>query len=126
VDFYASLAALVNQPLPVEGALDSCNMLDALMGKDPTGRDELVTEGIGAKTVLRQGSWVFIPPYNGVQLNKNVGIEMGNMKVPQLYNLAADKGQIRNEATGQESLVKRMSARLEQIRDGNSTRPECG
>jgi arylsulfatase A-like enzyme len=126
VDFYASLAALVNQPLPVEGALDSCNMLDALMGKDPTGRDELVTEGIGAKTVLRQGNWVFIPPYNGVQLNKNVGIEMGNMKVPQLYNLAADKGQIRNEAAGQESLVKRMSARLEQIRDGNSTRPECG
>ena len=53
VDFHASFAAMVNQPLAPAEAPDSENVLDALLGKNDTGRNELVVEGTKQKTVIR-------------------------------------------------------------------------
>ncbi|MBN1672599.1 MAG: arylsulfatase [Kiritimatiellae bacterium] len=124
VDFLASFAAMVEQPLGANEGPDSLNVLDALLGRGAAGRDELVTEGTRAKTVYRKGDWVFIPPHDGPAMNTNTNIELGNSPDPQLYDLSQDIGQIRNVAAERPELAADMAARLEAIRKGARTRPE--
>ena len=122
VDFPASFAALVGIDLPSDAGPDSLDVMDTLLGKDPTGREELVTEGLQARTVLRQGDWVFIPPHPGPAMNPNTFIETGNSDEPQLYDLSQDIGQIRNLAAEQGEKVAAMSERLTAILNSTRTR----
>ena len=122
VDFYHSFAALAGQTLEGKAAPDSQNVLEALLGRSERGRDELVTEGTKAKTLVRQGDWVFIPPYDGPAMRKQINMEMGNSQEPQLYDLSKDIGQIRNVALENTELVAKMQTRLEEIQSGNKTR----
>ena len=123
VDFFASFAAMTNQTLSADAAPDSMDVLDALLGKSDRGRDELVVEGTRAKTVLRQNAWSFIPPHDGPAINANTNTELGNSPEPQLYDLSADIGQIENIAGKRRDLVEKMTARLNEIRAGDHTRP---
>lgn len=116
VDFFASFAALAGVSL--DAGPDSVDVLDALLGQSDTGRAEIVLEGVQAKTVLRQGDWVFIPPHQGPPVNTNVNIETGNCPVPQLYNLSGDIGQIENVASIYPDVAERMADRLREIRSG--------
>ncbi len=118
VDFFASFAALAGVSLDANAGPDSVDVLDALLGQSDEGRAEIVLEGIQAKTVLRQGDWVFIPPHQGPPVNTNVNIETGNSPVPQLYYLADDIGQIENMASIHPDVAERMANRLRQIRSG--------
>ena len=118
VDFLASFAALAGVSLDADAGPDSVDVLDALLGQGDEGRAEIVLEGIQAKTVLRQGDWVFIPPHQGPPVNTNVNIETGNSSVPQLYYLADDIGQIENVASVYPDVAKRMADRLREIRSG--------
>ena len=90
-------------------------MAEVLLGMDTIGRDNLVTEGIGSKTVLRQGNWVYIPPHEGPQLFADKGIETGNDLNPQLYDIDADIGQRDNIADKNMQKVEELDALLEQI-----------
>ncbi len=123
IDFLASFAKLVGQELPADAAHDSFDVLAALLGKSETGRAELVTEGAGTKTVLRQNDWVYIPPYPGRAVHLNTKIETGNSPEPQLYDLSMDVGQLRNLAAENNTLVEKMAARLAEILSGTHTRP---
>ncbi len=116
VDFFASFAALAGVSL--DAGPDSVDVLDALLGQSDVGRAEIVLEGVQAKTVLRQGDWVFIPPHQGPPVNTNVNIETGNSPVPQLYNLSGDIGQIENVASIYPDVAERMADRLREIRSG--------
>ncbi len=118
VDFLASFAALAGVSLDADAGPDSADVLDALLGQSDEGRAEIVLEGVQAKTVLRQGDWVFIPPYQGPPVNTNVNIETGNSSVPQLYYLADDIGQIENMASVHPDVAERMADRLREIRSG--------
>ncbi|MBN2450278.1 MAG: arylsulfatase [Lentisphaeria bacterium] len=123
VDFLASFASLVGCELPADAGVDSLDVLPALLGRSPSGRSELVTEGIGAKTLLRVGSWVFIPPHAGEAVSRTTGIELGNSPEPQLYNLAADVGQTANLAAQAPERLPRMAERLREIQEAPGTRP---
>ncbi len=123
VDFFASFAGLLGQNLPPEAAPDSLDLLPALLGESHDGREELVVEGINAKTVLRSGDWTFIPPHEGPAVSPTTHIELGNSGEPQLYNLGMDIGQIRNLAAEESGRIERMSTRLAEIRAGVRTRP---
>lgn len=118
VDFFASFAALTGVSLDADAGPDSVDVLDALLGQSDEGRAEIVLEGIQAKTVLRQGDWVFIPPNQGPPVNTNVNIETGNSPVPQLYNLSGDIGQIENVASIYPDVAEQMADRLREIRSG--------
>ena len=118
VDFLASFAALAGVSLDADAGPDSADVLDALLGQSDEGRAEIVLEGVQAKTVLRQGDWVFIPPHQGPPVNTNVNIETGNSSVPQLYYLADDIGQIENMASVHPDVAERMADRLREIRSG--------
>lgn len=94
LDFFASLGKLVGGEVP-EG-IDSREYLDALLGKTDAGRQDLVLEAQG-KLAYRSGKYELIPPYKGPERNitKN---ELGNLPEWSLFDLTADRGQLRNIA----------------------------
>jgi arylsulfatase A-like enzyme len=122
MDFLASFAALVGQDLPVDGGLDSLNLLSALLGQNRAGRDELVTEGTQKRLAIRQNEWVCIPPHAGVAVAKFTNIEMGNSPDPQLYRMTRDLGQKENCAKAHEDRVRSMSRRLQEVLASARTR----
>jgi hypothetical protein len=90
-------------------------MAGVLLGDDTIGRDNLVTEGIGSKTVLRQGNWVYIPPHEGPELFGDKGIETGNDLKPQLYDMDTDIGQRYNIADKNIQKVEELDLLLKEI-----------
>lgn len=94
LDLLASFATLTGGQNTTS---DSKNYLSVLLGKSANGRESLILEAAG-KTVLRHKKWLFIPPYDGSSFNKNVGIELGNSKEYQLYDLENDISQQHNLA----------------------------
>ncbi|MCX6849910.1 MAG: arylsulfatase [Verrucomicrobia bacterium] len=113
VDFPASFAALTGQPAPA-AAVDSQNILPALLGTNINGRTELVEQG--GPISLRIGNWKFIPASPGAAKNKSTNSETGNGPGPQLYDLSQDIGESQNLAKTQQDRVKDMASALEKAR----------
>ncbi len=121
VDLLASFAALTGQNLAGNDAPDSFNVLPALLGESPTGRDHVV-EQAGASG-LRQGSWKYIEPRKGPRINGKTGIETGNAPEDQLYDLENDLGETKNVAGQQPDKVKAMTPLLQELRKKGRSRP---
>jgi arylsulfatase A-like enzyme len=121
IDFLASFAALTGQTLAGEDAPDSLDLLPALLGQSPTGRDYLV-EHAGPLSLI-QGPWKYIEPSNGPKINKNTHTEMGTDPAGQLYNLATDLGEKNNVAAAHPDMVRELATRLKAIRENSRTRP---
>jgi len=121
VDLLASLAALIDVPLPPAAAPDSLNLLDTLLGKSAQGR-EFLPESASVVS-LRYGKWKYIPPSNRPAYNKNTNTELGNSPAPQLYDLVSDIGEQRNVASEHPDLAQKLGELLEKIRSGSRTRP---
>ena len=115
VDFLASFATLVGQPVPTG---DSKNALDVLLGKSDVGRDAVVEEGISG-LALKAGDWKFIPPHPGPPMFKVM--RSGNSPLPQLYNLADDPAETKNLARDNPAKLKELSTMLDQITSGRSS-----
>jgi arylsulfatase A-like enzyme len=120
IDFLASFATLTGEALAESDAPDSLNVLPALLGDSPNGRDHLV-EHAGVLS-LRQGGWKLIEPGKGPARNANTNTELGNHPSSQLYDLAADPGETRNLAADQPDLVQQLAARLQSLRDRSRSR----
>ena len=120
IDFRASFAALTGQKLADDDAPDSFNVLRALLGDAKTGRDHLVEHA--SVLSLRQGLWKYIEPSRGQKVNRNTNTEMGNDPGGQLYNLADDPGETRNQASEDPERVKEMSGFLERLREQGRSR----
>jgi len=119
IDFLRSLASLVGRKPSASAAVDSADLLPALLGESARGRQELVEQ---ASTLsLRQGKWKMIEPGKGERVNKNVNIETGIDPQPQLYDVVADRGETTNLAAAMPDRVREMMAVLDEIRAG--TRP---
>jgi arylsulfatase A-like enzyme len=123
VDFHASLAALTRRRPAAGEAPDSRDLLAALLEGSPDGRGELMVEGVQGKTVLRRGDWVYIHPCEGPAVDPHTRIELGNARVPQLYNLRADIGQRRDMAAANRALTEEMALRRREILNSGWTRP---
>ena len=94
LDLLSSIASLVSSNVRTD---DSQNLLDAFMGKNSKGREELIIEAT-SRTALRKGNWVMIPPYPDPPIDELVNIELGNSKKYQLYNLKENIDQQNNLA----------------------------
>ena len=94
LDWLSSLSIMIKQPI---NDIDSENHLDLLLGKSEKGRSDIILEAT-SRTAYRQGDWVLIPPYPGPKMFMTKGIETGNGKEFQLYNLADDVSQQNNLA----------------------------
>jgi len=105
VDMLSSFAALVSLKPPEGAGLDSRNVLTAMLGEAPVGR-ELLVEHSG-NVALRNGLWKFIPG-GGAKGKKNDG--------PQLYNLNKDLAETTNVADKNPKEVQQADMKLRQIR----------
>ncbi|MGC9326525.1 MAG: sulfatase family protein [Candidatus Hinthialibacter sp.] len=121
IDFMASFAELTGQKLGDDDAPDSFNILPALVGKSPQGRDHLV-EHARVFSII-QGDWKYIEPGKGPKISKNTNIELGVDLKPQLYNLKMDLAETKNLAEANPAKVKELSTLLNRIRkEGHSRR----
>jgi len=121
IDLAASFASLTGQKLERDDAPDSFNVLSAMLGTSPAGRDHLV-EHAGTLSVIK-GDWKYIEPSKGAKINRNVNIELGNDPEPQLYDLKTDIGEKHNVAAEHPEAVKEMAALLKKIKNDGRTRP---
>lgn len=108
VDVTASMARLVDAALPEGQAVDSANVLDALLGASPTGRDELVGIQSGRNLFLRSRDWKWIPAR---------GDQPG-----MLFDLAEDTAETTDVSAEHPELASAMDARLEAVLAGAPAR----
>jgi arylsulfatase A-like enzyme len=119
-DMFATTAALLRQPLPRNAAEDSASILPALLGQkhDRPLREATVHHSGSGTFAIRRGEWVLIE-----------GLGSGGFTKPQqekptpggprgqLYNLARDPGQQRNQYLGEPDRVIEMQALLDRYRN---------
>lgn len=121
VDFMASFARMLDQPLQEKDAPDSFEMYDQLLGKSDVERPHFVHQGISTMAII-QGDWKYIVPNKGPKISEFTNIEMGNDPLPQLYNLKEDQGETNNLAAGHPEKVKELGDLLLKIKEDGRTR----
>lgn len=114
VDFLADFAALLKQPYNHADAMDSENQLNALLGRDLSGR-AFIVEHAGTWSIVEK-NWKYIEPSNKAIFDKNTSTELGNDPKPQLYNLTTDLGEKHNVADQYPDRVLQLKQQLQQIR----------
>ena len=107
VDFCPSFAALLNTSYEVK---DGEDQIDALLGKSPEGRENLVLEGYGIDLWLKEGDWACIPEYT---------TRRGEVVEARLYNLKEDIAQQHNLASEYPEKVREMTEKLQSIKARN-------
>jgi len=121
VDLPATLAALTGQKSDLAAMPDSLNLLPALLGQSPHGRDEVVE--YAHQTALRQGKWKYIMPGStgdGPFSKKRINISAPGA----LYDLASDPGEKHDVAAAHPEIVKELSAKLARIQKVDLSGPE--
>lgn len=118
VDLMASFSELLNVKIEGNTAIDSQNVLNALLGKTDKARNVLVEQGIVSLSIVK-GTWKYIEPNKGPALNKLTNIELGNNLQPQLYDLKNDPGEKNNLADKHPEIVKELSENLQSIKSVN-------
>lgn len=93
VDFLSSFAHLLGVTIEEGEALDSQNMMDVLLGKSISGRDEVLFESYGKAFALRRGKWEYLEPSDNPPIGRNTATELGHSNNKQLYNMHYDIGQ---------------------------------
>jgi arylsulfatase A-like enzyme len=113
IDLAASLAKLIDSPIPTGGCPDSRDELGALLGEDEVGRPHLVLEANGLS--LRIGPWKYVTP-GRVRAGLNPGKQRMVAEPGELYNLANDAGEQRDLAAQEPERLREMAALLKKIR----------
>lgn len=111
MDLMASFAKLTGAKAPTT---DSQNLLSTLLGETKKGRKELVLEANG-RLAYRQKDCIFIPPYKGGALMKEVNIETGVDPEGLLYNVAKDPSQRNNIAKTEPKMMAKMKKAMVKI-----------
>lgn len=125
-DMLATFASLTGAKIPEGAAEDSSDQLNAILGKDPKGRDHFIAQAVSRDHLaLRKGDWKYIPALGGGGLGfrpKDHEPEPGG-PVGQLYHLGRDPGEAENLYASEPEKVKEMEELLEQLKvKGSSSR----
>jgi arylsulfatase A-like enzyme len=128
MDLYGSLATLTGAELPAAAALDTADVLGALLGeKNAKGREELVQQdnGTGGTFGFRSGNWKLLRHDSGKARHLVVERELATTDVPahQLFDLSVDPGESEDLFTSQPEVASRLQARLDEIIASGRSRP---
>lgn len=115
IDLYRSLAGLLAIDLPDTEAIDSVNVMNALLDATQAGRSQMLEESFTLS--LRDGEWKYIAPLTGKipEWLSNKNIERGLMKRPQLFDLGSDSAELTDVAEQQPQRVAAMQAKINAI-----------
>ncbi|MBT3278777.1 MAG: arylsulfatase [Phycisphaerales bacterium] len=97
-DYLASLAAMTGATVPAGQAIDSVNIMPALLGESKEGIEAFYQKG-----TVRCGEWKFIAGSTKRD---------GTVKHSQLYNLKADPSEKKNVAKANPKVVTKLQAML--------------
>lgn len=115
VDLVATFAALTGQKLAPEDAVDSFNVLPALLDGKP-GREFLVEQNNGGeKLALRKGTWKLHPGLGTKRKGGGAGAE--------LYDLAKDLSETTDVAAAHPQIIAELEQKLAEIRREGRSRP---
>ncbi len=125
LDMTATFAALTGIALPQDAALDSFNVLPALLGESKTGRPSFIghTGGVDTPKVVRVGDWVLLPAMKSAggrtaEASKDLDLTSG-----ALFHLADDVAQKKNLVAENPAKVEELKAFLATAREKGRTRP---
>ena len=124
IDLAASFAQLTEQQLPAGSCVDSCEVLNALLGKkNAKGRDHLVLQDNGSRGTfaLRAGKWKLHRYDSGSTYNVVVETTLAKTPVPrfQLFNLEDDPGEQENVIDQHPDVAERLMMQLAGIIDND-------
>lgn len=122
LDWMASLGALIGAKLPAGAAPDSDNYLQAWLGGDK-GRDYFVGQNAQNTLSILTREWKYIEPSDRPGYNKNVNIELGNNREPQLYDMTHDPAESRNVAKLYPEIAAQLAAKLNEVKDNRVNQP---
>ena len=126
VDFAASLAKLIDQPIDDDDCVDSIDVLDALLGKSAAkGRQTLLQQDNGNQGAFgfRKGNWKLQRHDKGRARNVQVDQKLGWTKVPkyQLFNLSEDPAESNNVIAEHPKIAAELKSELAaQIKAGRT------
>ena len=111
VDFCASFAALTGQTLASHDAPDSLNVLPALLGESPQGREYIIEHS--NNVAIRDGQWKFIPATD--RDAKPSTAKRGPKGVAALYDLSHDLAETTNVAGQYPDVMEKLAAEVTKL-----------
>lgn len=131
-DIFATLASIVDYRLPDDVAVDSYDMLPAMLGTQPDQqsiRPHMLTQSFRGEFQLRQGNWKYLD-HTGSGGNNYENAMMQPYALPdtapdatgQLYNLENDPGETKNLFFAESARRQEMQALLRKLCDPNNGR----
>jgi arylsulfatase A len=128
IDIYATLAALLNQPIPDRSAEDSLNQLAFWQGTASSARPSLVHNTKPKEYALRSGDWLLVDAPSGQGsavpewYNQRFGYSK-NKGPGELYNLREDIAQKTNLLESHPAKVAELRAELKAIKAAGNNAP---
>lgn len=116
-DVFATIADVLNVPLPRDAAEDSVSFLPVLRGQSPGVRQSIVHHSGNGGFAIRQGDWKLCLGLGSRGFSQPVN-EKPSPGGPQgqLYNLRIDPGEQTNRWLDEPAVVARLTALLEKYR----------
>ena len=118
VDLCSTLAALCGQTLAPDDAPDSINVLPALLGDSPEGREHVLEHA--GKVAIRKGPWKFIP--GAEKGGKPASTKPAEKGGDALYDLSKDAAETTNLAGQHPEVAEQLSKELEHLRERGRSR----
>ncbi len=117
IDLYKSLAEFTGVELAQGEAIDSENMLPALLDAKAKGREDMLEESFTLS--LRSGKWKYVAPFTGTTpdwLANKTAIENGLNTKAQLFDLSNDWQEQVDVSSDNPAIVEQLQQRIETIK----------
>lgn len=132
-DIFATVASVVGYELPDDAAVDSYDMLPAMLGTQDEAksiRPHMLTQSFRGEFQLRQGDWKYLDHMGSGGNDYGKGImkayalpELAPDATGQLYNLKSDPGETTNLFFKEEAKRKEMQQLLEHLKSSGRSAP---
>ena len=132
-DIFATIASVVGYKLPDEAALDSFDMLPALLGKAKQKgniRPHLLTQSFRGEFQIRQGHWKYLDHqgsggnnYNNPKMERFALPEKAPEAPGQLYHLRNDPGETTNLYFEETEKREELQALLKKLKESGRSAP---
>ena len=119
MDLLSSFSKMLKIKLPAGDAMDSEDVLSALLGKSQKARKVLVEQGAQSIAIV-QDNWKYIESNKEQAVNVLTNTALGNSRQAQLYDLKNDIGEKNNLAEKYPQKLSELVKLLQNIREGNA------